>query len=50
MCYGQHPCLSQDVVIVWHITVAAEEKDRVINKGEEDDTDAKEEEDQTDRY
>ena len=47
-CYGQHPCLSQDVVIVWHITVAAEEKDRVINKGKEDDTDAKEEEDEGD--
>ena len=47
-CYGRHPCLSQDVVIVWHITVAAEEKDRVINKGKEDEGDAKEEKDEGD--
>ena len=47
-CYGRHPCLSQDVVIVWHITVAAEEKDRVINKDKEDEGDAKEEGDQRD--
>ena len=47
-CYGQHPCLSQDVVIVWHIITMEEEEDRVINEGkerEEDDRNLKVEED-----
>ena len=54
-CYGQHPCLSQNVVIVWHITATAEEEDRVINEDkeredmeEEDDRDLKVEEDERD--